>query len=193
VLTGTLLKGAVLVPITSPGLVILIYIVLALMLVAALTTVLVRDLFFSVGAFAATLLLVAILYLAMAPFALFAVQLVIFAGVSALIVVWLLRDTTGLERQRVGPFSREWIIGGGVAAAVLALIALVVGVTAWPAGCCAPSLVTGFGDSVTNSYVVGLATTVIVLASGAVGASLVLRRIPRTRPSAAAGTRRQGR
>src|SRR5579864_2745192 len=105
------------------------------MLAAALATVLVRDLLFSVGAFAATLLLVAILYLAMAPFALFAVQLVIYAGVSALIVVWLLRDTTGLERQSVGPFSREWIIGG-VAAAVLALIAVVVGVTAWPAGCC---------------------------------------------------------
>ncbi len=192
-LTGTLLTGAVLGPITSPGLVILVYLVLALMLVAALATVLVRDLLFSVAAFAATLLLVAILYLAIAPFALFAVQLLIFAGISALIVLWLLRDTTGLERQSVGPFSREWIIGGGVAAAVLALVAVVVGVTAWPAGCCAPSLMTGFGESVFNTYVVGLATTVILLASAAVGASLVLRRVARAQTSAAAGSRRRGR
>src|SRR5437868_9528858 len=103
---------------------------------SALASVLLRNLLYAMGAFAATMVMVSLLYLTIAPFLLFVMQLLVFTTVSAAIVFVLLRDTTGLRNGAVGPFSRAWIIGGAVAGALLALVAVVMALTSWPAHIC---------------------------------------------------------
>jgi len=167
-----LLIGAPPQTITEAPLVILIYAVLGLMLASALASVLLRSTLFVIGAFAATMVLVALLYLALAPFLLFAVQLLVFTTVSAAILVGLLRQTTGLG-STPERFSREWIIGAAVAAALLALLVGVVATTSWPIGP-AGNAEAGFGATLTNSYSVGLAVLAVILASSALGSGLLL-------------------
>jgi NADH:ubiquinone oxidoreductase subunit 6 (subunit J) len=177
-----LLIGALPQPISEAPLVIVIYAVLVLMLGSALASVLLRSTLLAVGAFAATMVLVALLYLTIAPFLLFAIQLLVFTTVSAALLFGLLRRTTGLESTQE-PFSREWIVGAGVAAAVLALLVVVVATTAWPVRLTA-SAATGFGTTLTNTYVVGLAVLVVILASAALGSGLLLAAptLPSPRP-----------
>ena len=167
-----LLNGALPQPITEAPLVILIYAVLVLMLASALAGVLLRNTLYAMGAFAATMVRVALLYLAIAPFLLFAVQLLVFTTVSAALLVGLLRQTAGLDSTQA-PFSREWILGAAVAAALLALLVVVVATTSWPVRLTARAGV-GFGATLTNSYVVGLAVLVVLLASAALGSGLLL-------------------
>lgn len=167
-----LLNGALPQPITEAPLVILIYAVLVLMLASALAGVLLRNTLYAIGAFAATMVLVALLYLAIAPFLLFAVQLLVFTTVSAALLVGLLRQTAGLDSTQA-PFSREWIIGAAVAAALLALLVVVVATASWPVRLTAKAGL-GFGATLTNSYVVGLAVLVVLLASAALGSGLLL-------------------
>src|SRR5205807_8202697 len=101
------------------------------MVASALATVFLRSTVFATGAFAATMVLVALLYLTIAPFLLFAVQLLVFTTVSAALLVGVLRRTTGLDSTQE-PFSREWIIGAAVAAALLALLVVIVAGPSWP-------------------------------------------------------------
>jgi hypothetical protein len=170
------LIGALQEPITSAPLVVVIYLVLILTIAAALASVLLRSLLAASGAFAATMLLVALVYLTIAPFLLFAVQLLIFTSVSIILLLGLLRETTGFESATVGPFSREWIIGGAVAAALLALLGVVNAATAWPIRLgpqgiyCCPS----FPGLVTDGYRVGLAVLVVLIGSAALGCGLLL-------------------
>ncbi len=167
-----LLIGAPPQPITEAPLVILIYAVVVLMLASALASVLLRSTLYAIGAFAATMVLVALLYLALAPLLLFAVQLLVLTTVSAALLVGLLRQTTGLASTQ-DRFSREWIIAAAVAAALLALLVVVIAATSWPIG------PTGnaegeFGATLTNVYVVGLAVLAVILASSALGSGLLL-------------------
>jgi NADH:ubiquinone oxidoreductase subunit 6 (subunit J) len=166
------LIGALPQPITEAPLVILIYAVLALMLASALASVLLRSTVFATAAFAVTMALVALLYLTIAPFLLFAVQLLVFTTVSAALVVGLLRRTTGLETTQE-PLSREWIVGAAVAAAILAVLVVVVATTSWPVRATA-NAGAELGTSLTNTYVVGLAVLVVILASAALGSGLLL-------------------
>ncbi len=178
-----LLIGALPQPITEAPLVILIYAALVLMLAGALASVLLRNTLYAIGAFAATMVLVALLYLALAPFLLFALQLLVFTTVSAALLIGLPRQTTGLASKQE-PFSREWIIGAAVAAALLALLVVVVATTSWPASQTA-NAGTGFGAALTNTYVVGLAVLAVILASAALGSGLLL--VASTLPSPRGG------
>ena len=173
------LIGALPQPITSAPLVILIYAVLLLMVASALASVLLRSTVIATGAFAATMVLVALLYLTIAPFLLFAVQLLVFTTVSAALLVGVLRRTTGLESTQE-PFSREWIVGTAVAAAVLALLVVILATTSWPVRSVNPGA--GFGATLTNTYVVGLAVLVVILASAALGGGLLLAAPTLARP-----------
>jgi NADH:ubiquinone oxidoreductase subunit 6 (subunit J) len=166
------LIGALPQPITSAPLVILIYAVLVLMVASALASVLLRSTLPAIGAFAATMVLIALLYLTIAPFLLFAVQLLVFTTVSAALLIGLLRQTTGFESTQE-PFSREWIVGAAVAAALLALLLVIVATTSWPLAPTA-NAGTGFGATLTNTYVVGLTVLVVIIASAALGSGLLL-------------------
>jgi NADH:ubiquinone oxidoreductase subunit 6 (subunit J) len=193
-----LLKGTVPIPITSTPLVLLIYVVMVLMLAAGLASVLLRNLLYAIAAFMATMVLVALLYLLIAPFLLFAIQLLVFTTVAAVLTVGLVRRTTGLDRPPLSPFGAELLSGAVIAAALLALLGVVAATTAWPVRV-APDLVEGFGTTLTGTYVVGLATLVVLIASAALGASLLAtqRLAGRARPSedspAALRTRRRPR
>ena len=105
------LIGALPHPITSAPLVLFIYLVLILMVGSALASVLLRNTLYVIGAFSGSMVMVALLYLAIGPFLLFAVQLLVFATVSAALLMGLLRETTGVKASTLGPLSREWIIG----------------------------------------------------------------------------------
>jgi NADH:ubiquinone oxidoreductase subunit 6 (subunit J) len=166
------LIGALPQPITSAPLVILIYAVLLLMVASALASVVLRNTLYAIGAFAATMVLVALLYLTIAPFLLFAVQLLVFTTVSAALLVGLLRQTAGLESTQE-PFGREWIVGAAVTAALLALLIVVIATTSWPIRA-TTSAAAGFGATLTNTYVVGLAVLVVILASAALGSALLV-------------------
>jgi NADH:ubiquinone oxidoreductase subunit 6 (subunit J) len=168
-----LLIGALPQPITAAPLVFFVYLVLLLLLGSALASVLLRNTLYGIGAFAASMVLVALLYLAIAPFLLVAVQLLVFTTVSAALLIGLLRDTTGLRASGVGRLSREWIIGAAVSAVMFALLAVVLGATAWPVQvCCARS--ESLGSALANMYVVGLAVLAVILGSAALGSGLML-------------------
>ena len=166
------LIGALPQPITSAPLVILLYVVLTLMIVSALTSVLVRDTLWAIGAFSSSMVLIAVLYLTIAPFLLFAVQLLVFTTVSAALLIGLLRRTTGLGRSTQGP-PRDWIVGAAVVAALLALLVVVLATTSWPIGLIG-NAGPGVGEALGTKYVVGLAVLVVILASAALGSGLML-------------------
>jgi NADH:ubiquinone oxidoreductase subunit 6 (subunit J) len=167
------LIGALPQPITSAPLVFFVYLVLILLIGSALASVLLRNTLYAIGAFAASMVLVALLYLAIAPFLLVAVQLLVFTTVSAALLIGLLRETTGLRASSVGRLSREWIIGLAASAALFALLALVLGATAWPVQVCC-SLPESLADVLANSYAVGLAVLAVILGSAALGSGLLL-------------------
>jgi NADH:ubiquinone oxidoreductase subunit 6 (subunit J) len=166
------LIGALPQPITSAPLVLFVYFVLILLLGSALASVLLRNTLYAIGAFAASMVLVALLYLAIAPFLLVAVQLLVFTTISAALLIGLLRATTGIRASSVGRLSPEWIIGAAVSAAMVALLALVLGATSWPVvACCAVSESLGF--ALGNTYAVGLAVLAVILGSAALGSGLL--------------------
>jgi NADH:ubiquinone oxidoreductase subunit 6 (subunit J) len=167
------LIGALPQPITSAPLVLFIYLVLILMLGSALASVLLRNTLYAIGAFAASMLLVALLYLTIAPFLLFAVQLLVFTTGSAGLLIGLLRETSGMKASSMGPLSREWVIGAAVSAALLALLVVVVATTSWPIGPIG-NAGPGIGEALTNTYIVGLGVLVVILASAALGSGLLL-------------------
>jgi NADH:ubiquinone oxidoreductase subunit 6 (subunit J) len=160
-------------PITSAPLVLFVYLILILLLGSALASVLLRNTLYAIGAFAASLVLLALLYLAIAPFLLVAVQLLVFTTVSAGLLIGLLRSTTGLRVSSVGRLSREWIIGAAVAGVLFAMLAVVLGATAWPVQiCCA--LPDSVAHALGTTYVVGLAVLAVILGTAALGGGLLL-------------------
>jgi NADH:ubiquinone oxidoreductase subunit 6 (subunit J) len=167
------LIGALPQPITSAPLVFFVYLVLILLIGSALATVLLRNTLYAVGAFAASMVLLALLYLAIAPFLLVALQLLVFTTMSAVLLIGLLRATTGLRTSSVGRLSPEWIIGAAVSAVMFALLALVMGATSWPVQVCC-SFPEDLGRVLGNSYVVGLAVLAVILGSAALGSGLML-------------------
>ena len=167
-----LLIGALPQPVTSAPLVLFIYLVLILMVGSALASVLLRNTLYAIGAFAASMVLVALLYLAIAPFLLFAIQLLVFTTVSAALLIGLLRGTSGLDASQES-FSREWIVGAAVSAALLALLVVVDAMTSWPMGVVG-NAGAGLGQALGNTYIVGLAVLIVILASAALGSGVLL-------------------
>ena len=164
-------------PITSAPLVLFVYLVLILMLIAAMASVLFRNTLWAIGSFAVSMALLALLYLTIAPLLLFAVQLVVYTAVSGGLLLGLLRLTSGLERPPISPFSRQWIVGGAVAAALGALLVLVAALTSWPVDLAQRgALPVPHPSSATpvDAYIVGLGTLVVLIASAALGSALLL-------------------
>ncbi|TMD24098.1 MAG: hypothetical protein E6I99_03925 [Chloroflexi bacterium] len=163
--------------ITSAPLVLFIYLVLILLLVTALTSAVVRNTVWAIGSFASSMALLALLFLTIAPFLLFAVQLVIYTTISGGLLLGVLRQTTSLERPPSIPFNRTWIAGGAIAAAVGSLLLLVVAATNWPVDLLQRgvlSLPHPFVQTLLDTYAVGLATLVVLMGSAALGTVLLL-------------------
>jgi NADH:ubiquinone oxidoreductase subunit 6 (subunit J) len=175
--------------------VLFVYLVLILMLIAAMASVLLRNTLWAIGSFASSMALLALLYLTIAPLLLFAVQLVVYTTVSGGLLLGLLRLTSGLERPPISPFARQWIVGGAVAAALGALLVLIAAATSWPMATTiqkgALAVPYSFTRALIDSYVVGLATLAVLVASAALGSALLL--LAPTLPSARGGGERSGR
>ena len=170
-----LLIGALPQPITSAPLALTVYATLILMVASALASVLLRDTLYSIAGFVGTMVFLGILYVAIAPWEVVAVQLVIVAGVNAALLVALLRDTTGLRASSIGPFSREWTVGAAVSSLLFAVLGGVVGAASWPVKvCCSVSV--GFGQTLLDGYVIGIWTLALVLGSAAMGSGMALVR-----------------
>jgi len=168
-------------PITSEPAVATIYIVLILTIGSALASVLLRRTLYAIAAYCGSIVLIALFYLLVgAPFLLFALQLLAFSTVSAALLFGLLRRPRGVDPSSTTSLRPNWIIGAGVSAGLLALLlVVVVAVTTWPARvCCALPL--DFGETLSNDYVIGLAVLVLVIASAALGAGLLLAGSPAT-------------
>jgi len=177
-----LLKGSLPPAVSSQPEVLIIYLLLFLIIGSALASVVLRNLVFAIAAFSATMAALALLYLTLAPFLLFALQLFAFTTVSAGLLVGLLRRTTGLDPAPDSPFSPELIAGGAVGAALLALLGVVVGATNWPVKISAGAF-EGLAGSVADRYVVAIAVVVVMLASAALGAALLTnQRLSRRSP-----------
>jgi len=165
-------------PITSAPLVLFVYLVLILMLIAAMASVLLRNTLWAIGSFALSMALLALLYLTIAPLLLFAVQLVVYTTVSGGLLLGLLRLTSGLERPPISPFAHRWIVGGAVTAALGALLVLIAAATSWPMASTIQKGVLAvpysFTRTLIDSYVVGLATLAVLIASAALGRALLL-------------------
>jgi NADH:ubiquinone oxidoreductase subunit 6 (subunit J) len=187
------LIGALPQPITSAPLALFVYLVLILLIGSALASVLLRNTLYAIGAFAASMVLLALLYLAVAPFLLVALQLLVFTTVSAALLIGLLRATTGVRASSVGRLSREWIIGLAVSAALFALLAVVLGATAWPVQICC-ELRESFGGILTSTYAVGLAVLAVILGSAALGGGMMLMAptLPSPRGGGSTATRSPG-
>jgi len=167
-----LLKGSLPSAITDQPAVLAIYLLLILIVGSALLSVLLRNLVFAIAAFSATMAAVALLYLMLAPFLLFALQLLVFTTVSAALLLGLLRRTSGMEPAPESPFSPELGAGVVVGAALLALVGVLVSATNWPVRISGIAS-EGFSGSLLNDYVVAVAVVVVLLASAAVGAALL--------------------
>ncbi|MDQ6883093.1 MAG: hypothetical protein M3077_02475 [Candidatus Dormibacteraeota bacterium] len=187
------LIGALPQSITDQPVVLIIYVLLVVALGAALASVVLRSVLYAIAAFAITMAAVAFLYLMLAPFLLFAVQLLIFTTVSAGLLIGLLRTTTRLEEAPASPFSPELMGGAAIAAAVAALLGVVVGATNWPVRFTG-GLMEGFGHALANTYIVGIAVLVVTVASAALGAGLLAtQRLGRRAAATLPPTTRQGR
>ncbi len=183
---AVLLIGTLPSPITSTPLVLVIYVVLILMLGGALASVLLRNLRYAIAAFAGTMMSVALLYLFIQPYSsaralLFGVQLVAATAVPALLMLGLLRRTSGLERPPSAPYGREVVAASLVTAALLALLVVVLGMAVWPIRI-APDLFVGLGRTITDAYVVSLAVLLVLLLSSALGVWLLLGQRGERRP-----------
>lgn len=177
-----LLKGSLPPAVSAQPEVLIIYLLLLLIVAGALTSVLLRNMAFAIGGFAITMGALSLIYLMLAPFLLFAAQLLVFTGVSALLLLGLLRRTSGMEEATTSPFSPELTAGVAVGTALLALLGVVVGATNWPVR--VTGIQAGFGGTVANQYVVAIAVAVVMLASASLGVTLLLnqrfaRRVPR--------------
>lgn len=168
-------------PISSQPAVLLIYLVLGLMIVAALASVLLKRTLFAIGAYSATMVLIAVLYLLLGvPLLLFALQLLVFTAVSAALLIGLLRRPGGVDPSSATSLRLDWIVGAGVAGGLLALLlVVVVGVTTWPVAVCC-GIPVSFGETLSTDYVVGLAVLVLLVAAAALGAGLLLAASPAT-------------
>lgn len=176
-----LLKGSLPSAIVDQPAVLVIYLLLILIVASALASVLLRNLVFAIAGFAVSMGALALLYLMLAPFLLFAAQLLVFTAVSGLLLLGLLRRTSGVEPAPDSPFSSELIAGVAVGAALLAIVGLAVGATNWPVR--VTGIQAGFGRTVANQYVVALSVVVVMLACAALGAALLInQRIPRRVP-----------
>ncbi len=196
---AVLLKGTLPSSMTDQPAVFIIYVLLVILVGSAVASVVFRNVLFAIASFAVTMAAVAFLYLMLAPFLLFAVQLLVFTTVSAALLIGLLRTTTGLDKSLPSPFGAELIGGAAVAAALLALLVVVVGMTNWPVRAVGPqrspfSVPIDFGRTITDNYIVGLAVLAVLLASAALGAGLlVTQRARRGAPSSPTTPRLRGR
>jgi len=152
------------------------YLVSALTIGGALAAVLLKNLVHCALALTAAFLGLALLFLQLdAQFAGFA-QILVYIGAVAILVVFAILLTRGSELPKDGVFSKTWLVGLAIAAAVFAVLGWVVLLAApWlPQTAAAPTVtVNQIGQELMGRYVLPLEIVAILLTAALVGAVIV--------------------
>jgi NADH-quinone oxidoreductase subunit J len=152
------------------------YLVSALTVAGALTAVLLKNTVHCALAVTAAFLGLALLFLQLdAQFAGFA-QILVYIGAVAILVVFAILLTRGSEVPRDGVFSKTWLAGLAIAAAVFAVIgwAVLRAAPGLPNEESSPAVsVDDIGHALMGRYVLPLEIVAILLTAALVGAVIV--------------------
>jgi NADH-quinone oxidoreductase subunit J len=152
------------------------YLISALTIAGALAAVLLKNLVHCALALTVAFLGLALLFLRLdAQFAGFA-QILVYVGAVAILVVFAILLTRGSEVPKEGVFSRTWLAGLAISAAVFAVLAWVVlqagpslpGQNATP-----PVTVNDIGQALMGRYVLPLEIVAVLLTAALLGAVIV--------------------
>ena len=155
---------------------VLFYLISALTIAGALAAVLLKNLVHCALALTVAFLGLALLFLRLdAQFAGFA-QILVYVGAVAILVVFAILLTRGSEVPKEGVFSRTWLAGLAISAAVFAVLAWVVlqagpwlpGQNATP-----PVTVNDIGQALMGRYVLPLEIVAVLLTAALLGAVIV--------------------
>ena len=152
------------------------YLVSAVTIGGALAAVLLKNLVHCALALTVAFLGLALLFLQLdAQFAGFA-QILVYIGAVAILVVFAILLTRGSELPKEGVFSKTWLVGLAIAAAVFAVLGWVVllAVPWLPRATPAPTVtVNQIGQELMGRYVLPLEIVAVLLTAALVGAVIV--------------------
>ncbi len=152
------------------------YLISAFAVGGALAAVLLKNLVHSALALTIAFLGLALLFLRLdAQFAGFA-QILVYVGAVAILVVFAILLTRGSDIPKEGVFSKTWLAGLGIAAAVFALFTwAVLRAAPWlPNETATPTVtVNDIGNALMSSYVLPLEIIAVLLTVALLGAVIV--------------------
>lgn len=152
------------------------YILAALTIAGALAAVLLKNLVHAALAVTIAFLGLALLFLSLdAQFAGFA-QILVYIGAVAILVVFAILLTRGSEVPAQGVFSRTWVTGLLIAAAVFAALgsAVIQSARALPNETSTPAVtVRDIGNALVGRYVLPLEIVALLLTAATIGAVIV--------------------
>jgi NADH:ubiquinone oxidoreductase subunit 6 (subunit J) len=154
----------------------LFYLVAALTLAGGLAAVLLKNTVHCALAVTVAFAGLALLFLQLdAQFAGFA-QILIYIGAVAILVVFAILLTRGSETPEGGVFSRTWLLGLLIAAAVFAVLgwSILQSARALPFAAAAPQVsVHDIGNALVGRYVLPLEIVALLLTAATIGAVIV--------------------
>ena len=152
------------------------YIVAVFTLAGALAAILLRNLVHCVLALTVAFAGLALAFLELdAQFAGFA-QILVYIGAVAILIVFAILLTRSSELPREGVFSRTWLVGLVIAAAVFAVLgwAVLQSVRALPQQAAVPVVtVHDIGNALVGRYVLPLEIVALLLTAATIGAVIV--------------------
>jgi NADH:ubiquinone oxidoreductase subunit 6 (subunit J) len=152
------------------------YILAALTLAGGLAAILLRRLIHAALALTVAFAGLALLFLQLdAQFAGFA-QILVYIGAVAILIVFAVLLTRGSELPSEGVFSRSWIVGLIIAAAVFSVLgwAVLAGIDGIPQQNAAPvASVRDIGNALLGRYVLPLEIVALLLTAATIGAVIV--------------------
>lgn len=152
------------------------YILAAITIIGGLASVLLRNLVHCALAVTVSFLGIALLFLSLdAQFAGWA-QILIYIGAVAILVVFAILLTRGSELPEKGVFSRNWIAGLVIAAAVFAVLGWAIAASAGSLSnqAAAPAAsVHDIGVALVGRYVLPLEIVALLLTAATIGAVIV--------------------
>jgi len=155
---------------------IVFYLVAALTIAGGLAAVLLKNLVHAALAVTVAFLGLALLFLSLdAQFAGFA-QILVYIGAVAILIVFAILLTKGSDLPKDGVFSRTWLIGLAIAAAVFAVLgwAVLKSAPTLPQQSAVPSVtVHDIGVALVGRYVLPLEIVALLLTAATIGAVIV--------------------
>ena len=152
------------------------YLVAALTIAGGLAAVLLKNLVHAALAVTVAFLGLALLFLSLdAQFVGFA-QILVYIGAVAIIIVFAILLTKGSDLPKDGVFSRTWLIGLAIAAAVFAVLgwAVLKSAPTLPQQSAVPSVtVHDIGVALVGRYVLPLEIVALLLTAATIGAVIV--------------------